>query len=105
MPASKSAPKSTRSSAAPPPQAAQNESLPAPSYPTIEAFVEQASSDDVASAFADIQESLAGLKGPRAAQAKKVEVAIERTRELLSYLVEVREKLEVEKKGTGKGRR
>lgn len=99
MPASKSAQKAPKSA----PEA--QEPLPAPSYPTIEAFVERATSGDVSEAFKDIQESLTGLKGPRAQQAKKVEVAIDRTRELLSYLVEVREKIESEKKGGAKARK
>ncbi|MFL5318227.1 MAG: hypothetical protein ACJ790_01125 [Myxococcaceae bacterium] len=104
MPASKSAPK-TQKSVAPPPQSAANQPLPQAEYPTIEAFVERATSGDVKEAFSEIQEGLGQLKGPRAAQAKKVEVAIERTRELLSYLVEVREKLEADKKGGGKARK
>lgn len=96
-------PAATKSSKAPtpPPQA----DLPAPQYPAIEAFVERATAADVDDVFSQIQQQLKDLKGPRAQQARKVETAISRTRELLSYLVEVREKLEADKKGGGKGRR
>ena len=73
--------------------------LPAPSYPAIEGFVERASAEEVEGAFASLEGPLAALKGPRAAQGKKVEAAVARTRELLSHLVETRERLEAEKKG------
>lgn len=99
MPQSKTATKTPKAPTAPAPE------LPAPQYPAIEAFVERATSGDVDQAFAQIQEGLGGLKGPRAQQAKKVETAIARTRELLSYLVEVREKLEADKKGASKARK
>ena len=101
MPPSKSAQKSQKGEPPAPPPA----DLPQMQYPAIEAFVERATSGDVDQAFAQIQEGLAGLKGPRAQQAKKVETAIARTRELLSYLVEVREKLEGDKKSSGKARK
>ncbi|MBM4381155.1 MAG: hypothetical protein FJ086_17925 [Deltaproteobacteria bacterium] len=73
--------------------------LPAPSYPAIEGFVERASSADVEGAFASLSGPLAELKGPRAAQGKKVEAALARTQELLAHLVEVKERLEAERKG------
>ena len=44
---------------------------------------------------------LGSLKGPKAEQGKKVGKAIERTEELLSYLLQVREKLEADRKGKG----
>jgi hypothetical protein len=73
--------------------------LPAPSYPVIEGFVERASAKDVEGAFASLAGPLAELKGPRAAQGKKVEAAVARTQELLAHLVEVKDRLEAEKKG------
>lgn len=100
MPPSKPAQKSQKTQAPPPPA-----ELPQPQYPSIEAFVEQATASDVEDAFTQIQEGLGALKGPRAQQARKVETAIARTRELLSYLVEVREKLETDKKGGSKARK
>lgn len=67
---------------------------PEPQYPVIEAFVERASAEDVAHLFDGVKQGLGALKGPRAEQAKKVSVALERTEELLSHLLQVREKLE-----------
>jgi hypothetical protein len=88
---------------------AKKEAVPAPalaepSYPGIEGFIEAATADQVNALFAPVKESLAALKGPKVEAAKKVGKAIERTEELLSYLLQVREKLETEKKGA-KGRR
>ena len=80
------------------------DSPPEPLYPVIESFAEFASRDDVASLFAGLKESLAALKGPKAEQAKKAKLALERTEELLLHLLETREKLEAEKKGP-RGRR
>ncbi len=68
-------------------------------YPSIEAFIEFATSDDIGALFAPIREGLGTLKGPRAEQGKKVSKAIDRTEELLSYLLQVREKIEAERKG------
>ena len=78
--------------AAPPP-------LPAPSYPAIEGFVERATAKDVEEAFASLAGPLSELKGPRAAQGKKVEGAVARTRELLGQLLDVRERLAADQKG------
>ena len=75
--------------------------IPEPSYPVIEGFVEKATADDIASLFKDLKTQLAGLKGPKAEQGKKIGKAIERTEELLSYLLQVREKLEADRKGKG----
>ncbi len=83
----------------------QPEPLPAPSYPVIEGFIEKASAADIDGTFKDVKEQLAGLKGPRAEQAKKVGKAIERTEELLSYLMQVKEKLEADRKGRGGARK
>lgn len=83
----------------------QPEPLPAPSYPVIEGFIETASSADIDGTFKDLKNQLAGLKGPRAEQAKKVGKAIERTEELLSYLMQVKEKLEADRKGRGGARK
>lgn len=74
-------------------------------YPVVEAFVEKATAEDVAHFFDSVKEGLAALKGPKAEQAKKVKVALERTEELLSHLLQVRENLEAERKGQGKGRK
>ncbi len=74
-------------------------------YPVIESFVEQASPEDVGQFFASLKEGLQGLKGPRADQAKKVQVAIDRTEELLAHLLQVREKIEEDRKSGGKSGR
>lgn len=74
-------------------------------YPTIEAFIETASADEIGSFFASIKDGLAGLKGPRAEQGKRVGKAIERTEELLTFLLQVREKIEEERKTGAGGRR
>lgn len=76
-----------------------------PVYPAIEGFIESATADDIAALFSSIRDGLAGLKGPRAEQAKKVGKAIERTEELLTYLLQVREKLEADRQVAGQGRR
>lgn len=86
---------STSGDATPPP-----ESL----YPVIESFVEVASPQEMATLFEPLKASLAELKGPRKEHAKKVQAAIERTEELLGYLLEVRERLEQEQKQSGKRR-
>ncbi len=75
-----------------------------PMYPSIEAFIERASSDEVNSLFGSIRDGLGALKGPKADQAKKVKRAIEKAEELLGHLLQVREKLEAERK-TAKGQR
>ncbi|NBD08652.1 MULTISPECIES: hypothetical protein [Corallococcus] len=84
---------------APPPQ-----ELPVPSYPAVETFIEKASANDVQALFAPVKEELAGLKGPRAETGKKAQAAIARAEELLSMLVDVREKLVAESKQS-KGRK
>lgn len=82
----------------PPPE--QNETaLPNPSYPALEAFAERAIPDEVAQVLAQVEQSLAGLKGPVSAKREKVATAISRTRELLSLLVQTRLQLERETKG------
>jgi hypothetical protein len=68
-------------------------------YPAIEAFAERAKPDEVAAMFAGLKTELANLKGPKAEQAKKISKAVERTEELLQFLIQVREKLESERKG------
>lgn len=85
------------------PQAAQPASEPM--YPVIESFVERANGEDVSHLFDSVRDALTDLKGPKAEQKKKVEKALERTEELLSHLLQVREKLEAEKKGGGKARK
>ena len=68
-------------------------------YPVIESLVERSTPDALSHLFDGVKNELATLKGPRAEQAKKVQVAISRTEELLSHLLQVREKLEAERKG------
>jgi len=85
----------------PPKKPAQQEPPPeveGPKYPHIEAFAEQAGSEDVIEVFAPLKESLAHVKGPRADAAKKAVKSVERTEELLQHLLEVREKLKAERK-------
>ena len=84
-----------------PPAAAPREPVPEPSYPVIEGFVEKATADDISNMFKDLKAAMGALKGPKAEQGKKVGKAIERTEELLSYLLQVREKLEADRKGKG----
>ena len=86
---------------------AKNQPPPAaePLYPAIEGFIERATADDIAALFDPLREGLTGLKGPKADQAKKVGKAIEKTQELLSHLLQVREKLESQRKDKGGSRR
>lgn len=81
------------------------QTLPGPTYPVIEKFIETATADQIAATFKSLKTDLAGLKGPKAEQSKKVGKAVERTEELLSYLLQVREKLEADRKGKGGGRK
>lgn len=84
-----------------PPPPADNEPL----YPAIEGFIERASADEISELFSPLKEGLSTLKGPRADQAKKVGKAILKTEELLSHLLQVREKLEAERKDSPASRR
>jgi hypothetical protein len=68
-------------------------------YPTIEGFIETASADEVKALYDDVREALGALKGPRAEQGKKAGKGVARTEELLSFLLQVREKIEAERKG------
>ncbi len=81
-------------------------SAPAPAqdalYPVIEAFVEKATAEQIGVLYQSITDGLAGLKGPQAANGKKIEKAVEKTTELLSHLIQVREKLEADRKGKRK---
>lgn len=90
------APKQTPAEAQPPQE---------PSFPVIEALVERASPDEVSHLFEAMKQELAALKGPKAEQAKKVRQAIAQTEALLSHLLQVREKLEADKKSGGRGPR
>ena len=67
-------------------------------YPTVERFIERADPQEIGQVFAETRSALDGVKGPNADRAKKVRAAIERTEELLGFLVDVREKLIAEKK-------
>lgn len=78
---------------------------PQSTYPELEAFVEQASREDIEQLFTRLKDSLESLKGPRSEQAKKAKVAVERTVELLGRLLELRENLaELRKKPVKKPR-
>lgn len=79
--------------------------FPDPTYPAIESFIETATAESISATFEGLRAELAGLKGPRAEQGKKVTKAIDRTQELLSYLLQVREKLEADRKAQGGGRK
>jgi hypothetical protein len=79
-------------SKAPPPPATDSQ------YPAIESFIEKATADDIAKLLQPIKSSLTALKGPQAVNQKKAEKAVERTEELLTYLLQVREKIEKERK-------
>ena len=84
-----------------PPPAAEYEPL----YPAIEGFIERATAEEIAELFGPLKAGLAALKGPRADQAKKVGKAIQKTEELLSHLLQVREKLEAARKDAPAARR
>ena len=88
----------TKTAEPPPPQDASV-------YPAIESFIEYANADEIGALLNPLKAELATLKGPKAEQAKKVSKAIERTEELLSYLVQVRERLEAERTGGGEAKR
>jgi hypothetical protein len=70
--------------------------LPRPVYPSIEAFIEQASPEEVSSFFSSLKDGLAVLKGPRVEMAKKISGAIQAVEELLFQLLEIRAKLGAE---------
>lgn len=86
--------KKTADAVQPPP------ALPRMEFPNIENFIEAASADEVGALYSPIREGLGSLKGPKAEQGKKVGKAITRTEELLSYLLQVREKIEADRKGS-----
>lgn len=86
-------------------QKPEAQSQPEPLYPALEGFIENASADDVAALFAPIRAELEGLKGPKADQGKKALKALDRSQELLSYLLQVREKIQADRKGGGRGRK
>lgn len=73
--------------------------MPQPEYPAIATFVDAAQARDVEALFQPLREGLSAMKGPKAEQAKKVTKAIERTEELMSHLLQVREKIASERKG------
>ena len=55
---------------------AEAQKLPDPSYPSIEGFIESATAESISETFESLKEQLAGLKGPKAEQGKKVGKAI-----------------------------
>lgn len=75
---------------------------PEPLYPALEGFIENARREDIDDVFASLKAGLTHLKGPRAEQGAKVSAAIERTEELLKFLMQVREKLEAKPPGKKK---
>ena len=75
-----------------------------PMYPAIEAFIEKATAEEVQKLFGSVREGLTSLKGPKVEQAKKVQKAIDKTEELLTHLLQVRDRLEADRKA-GKGKR
>jgi hypothetical protein len=80
------------------------ESLPVPSYPAIESFIESASAEEIQAFFTPIKEGLSALKGPKVEQGKKIQAALASAEELLGILLETRERLIAESQGN-KGRR
>lgn len=74
-------------------------------YPALEGFIEQATQTDIEALFEPLKESLASLKGARAETGKKVSVAIDKTTELLQYLLQVREKIESQRPKSKSGKR
>ena len=74
-------------------------------YPSIEAFIETATAEEIGSFFGSIKDGLGTLKGPRAENGKKVGKAIERTEELLTFLLQVREKIEQDRGSGGSGQK
>jgi hypothetical protein len=71
-------------------------------YPAVERFIESASKDDVSQVFASVRDGLAGVKGPKAENGKKVSVAVDRAEELFGFLLEVRERMLTDKKSSKK---
>lgn len=67
-------------------------------YPTVERFVERASKEELASAFEGVRGELSAVKGPKVEHAKKAQAALDRAEELLSHLIDVRERLLEEQK-------
>jgi hypothetical protein len=83
------------------PKAKQTDEPAAPTesvYPTIEGFIETASPEEVKALYDEVHAALGTLKGPRADQGKKAGKGIARTEELLTFLLQVREKIESERK-------
>jgi hypothetical protein len=85
-------------------QAPAPEPLPTPSYPAIESFIERSTPEEIQALFIPIKEGLAALKGPKVDQGKKVQAALVNAEELLSLLLETRERLIAESQSS-KGRR
>lgn len=67
-------------------------------YPGLEGFIENATRDEISEVYGSLRQGLGSLKGPRAEQGLKVKAAIDRTEELLCFLMEVREKIEANKR-------
>lgn len=85
----------------PPPPPPAEEPQP-PDFPIISAYIESTSPEELNALFDDVKGALGGLKGPKADHSKKANKAVARTEELLGTLMEVREKLEGEKKPKGR---
>ena len=80
-------------------QEPQRQPLPQLEYPAIATVVDGASRAEVEGLFAELKDGLTAMKGPKAEQARKVSKAIERAEELLSHLLQVREKIASQRKG------
>jgi KDO2-lipid IV(A) lauroyltransferase len=65
-------------------------------YPTLEGLVESIDETEVENTFGALRQHLLALKGPRQAQAKRVEKALEQCQALITHLLEVRKRLEQE---------
>ncbi len=76
-----------------------------PDFPVISGYIERASGEEVSGLFGEVKQALGSLKGPKAEHGKKAGKAVARTEELLGQLMQVREKLEKDKKGKGGGKR
>ena len=66
-------------------------------YPNIEGFIEQATADEVSDLFTQLRSRLGAIKGPKADHARRVLVAVDSVQELLGFLLQIRERLSLER--------
>ncbi|TQF08889.1 hypothetical protein FJV41_47475, partial [Myxococcus llanfairpwllgwyngyllgogerychwyrndrobwllllantysiliogogogochensis] len=81
-----------------------SQELPVPSYPAIESLLEATPAEDVRALFDPLKDGLAALKGPKVDAGKKAQAALTHAEQLLELLVDTRERLIAEAKGS-KGRK